>query len=197
MYKAKSVDEYIESHIKWSVGFKKLRKLMLDLGLEEAIKWGAPVYMLGKKNVVGLVGFKSFLSLWYYQGALLKDKRGVLINAQEGVTKAQRQIRFRASDQIDLSLIKEYTLEAIDNQKAGRAIKADTKKPLIIPEELKTAFADSLTFKAAFENLALSKRREYADHISLAKRSDTRTHRLNKIIPMIFDGVGLSDKYRN
>ena len=197
MYKTKSVDEYIESHIKWSVGFKKLRKLMLDLGLEEAIKWGAPVYMLGKKNVVGLVGFKSFLSLWYYQGALLKDKRGVLINAQEGVTKAQRQIRFRASDQIDLSLIKEYTLEAIDNQKAGRAIKADTKKPLIIPEELKTAFADSLTFKAAFENLALSKRREYADHISLAKRSDTRTHRLNKIIPMIFDGVGLSDKYRN
>lgn len=76
MYKAKSVDEYIESHIKWSVGFKKLRKLMLDLGLEEAIKWGAPVYMLGKKNVVGLVGFKSFLSLWYYQGALLKDKKG-------------------------------------------------------------------------------------------------------------------------
>lgn len=121
----------------------------------------------------------------------------MLINAQEGVTKAQRQIRFTDSDQIDFILIKEYTLEAIDNQKAGRAIKADTKKPLIIPEELKTAFADSLTFKAAFENLALSKRREYADHISLAKRSDTRTHRLNKIIPMIFDGVGLSDKYRN
>jgi len=197
MNKATSVDEYIESHIKWSVGFKKLRKLMLDLGLEEAIKWGAPVYMLDKKNVVGLVGFKSFLSLWYYQGALLKDKRGVLINAQEGVTKAQRQIRFMASDQIDLSLIKEYTLEAMDNQKAGRAIKADTKKPLIVPEELKTAFADSLTLKSAFDNLALSKRREYADHISLVKRSETRTNRLNKIIPMIFDGVGLSDKYRS
>ncbi len=76
MYKLESVDEYIQSHIKWSSGLKKVRKLMLDLGLEETIKWGAPTFMLDKKNVVGVVGFKSFLSLWYYQGALLKDKKG-------------------------------------------------------------------------------------------------------------------------
>jgi len=72
-----------------------------------------------------------------------------------------------------------------------------TKKPLIIPEELKIAFVDSSILKAVFDNLALSKRREYADHISMAKRSETRTTQLNKIIPMILDGVGLSEKYRN
>ncbi len=60
-------------------------------------------------------------------GRFTQGQKRVLINAQEGVTKAQRQIRFTDSDQIDFILIKEYTLEAIDNQKAGREIKADKK----------------------------------------------------------------------
>jgi uncharacterized protein YdeI (YjbR/CyaY-like superfamily) len=39
---------------------------------------------------VGIGGFKSYFGLWFHQGALLTDKAGVLINAQEGRTKALR-----------------------------------------------------------------------------------------------------------
>ncbi len=196
MRKAKSVDEYISNKPKWSAALAKLREVFLEIGLDEGIKWGAPIYMHGQKNVVGLSGFKSFVSLWYFQGALLKDQKGLLVNAQEGVTKAQRQMRFSSIDEIDTRVVKAYTLEAIANQEAGKEIKADTQKPLVIPPELDQAFGNDPDLQAAFDVLTLSKRREYADYISLAKRQETRNSRLEKCIPMILDGVGLSDKYR-
>jgi len=52
-------------------------------------------------------------------------------------------------------------------------------------------------FSKHFETFSLSKKREYADHISEAKRVATQLKRLEKIIPMILNGVGLHDKYKN
>ncbi len=196
MHRAKSVEDYIKNKPHWSNALIKLRKVFLDLGLEETVKWGGPVYMHNKKNLVGLSGFKSFVSLWYFQGALLKDKKGLLVNAQEGVTKAQRQMRFSHIDEIDESIVIAYTQEAMANQNAGREIKANTKKPLIIPPELEQAFSRNSDLKTSFDSLTLSKRREYAEYISMAKREETRHSRFEKCIPMIMDSVGLSDKYR-
>ncbi|NQT61469.1 MAG: YdeI/OmpD-associated family protein [Candidatus Marinimicrobia bacterium] len=196
MYKATSVEQYIQNSPHWAEAISKLRKILLELDLEETIKWGGPVYMFEKKNIVSIGGYKSFVSLWYYQGALLKDEKDLLINAQEGVTKAQRQMRFHHIDEINATVVKSYTLEAIDNQKAGKEIKADTKKPLIIPEELEKVLKSHAKLRSSFDELSLSKRREYAEYISNAKRVETKLNRLEKITPMILDGVGLSDKYR-
>jgi uncharacterized protein YdeI (YjbR/CyaY-like superfamily) len=41
------------------------------------------------------------------------------------------------------------------------------------------------------------KQREYCEYISEAKRDATKLKRLEKIIPMIIEGVGLNDKYKN
>ena len=196
MLKAKNVDQYIQSKPHWAEAITKLRKILKELNLEETIKWGGPVYMYEKKNIVSIGGYKAFFSLWFYQGALLKDEKGLLVNAQEGVTKAQRQMRFQHVDEIDAGVVKIYTLEAIDNQKAGKEIKANTRKPLIIPAELEKALESHSNLRSSFETLTLSKRREYAEYISNAKRAETKLNRLEKIIPMILDGVGLSDKYR-
>ena len=76
MYRAKSVNQYIQNQPHWAKALSKLRKALLELGLEETIKWGGPVYMYEKKNIVSIGGYKSFVSLWYYQGALLKDEKG-------------------------------------------------------------------------------------------------------------------------
>ena len=196
MLKAQNVDQYIQSQPHWAEAITKLRKILKELNLEETIKWGGPVYMYEKKNIVSIGGYKSFVSLWYYQGALLKDEKGLLINAQEGVTKAQRQMRFHHIDEINDAIVQSYTLEAIDNQRAGKEIKAETRKALVIPEELEVALKSPAKLRPCFDALTLSKQREYAEYISNAKRAETKLNRLEKIIPMILDGVGLSDKYR-
>ncbi|MBT8471175.1 MAG: DUF1801 domain-containing protein, partial [Marinicaulis sp.] len=72
MQNAKSVDDYIKKEKSWPAELKKLREIMLATPLEETIKWGAPCYTYNGKNVVGLVGFKDWFTLWFHLGALLK-----------------------------------------------------------------------------------------------------------------------------
>lgn len=194
----RNVEQYIEKHPKWEAQLTELRQMLLSTGLEETIKWGAPAYTINGKNVVGLSGFKNHYGLWFFQGALLKENTALLVNAQEEKTKAMRQMRFEEGDELNCEVVRKYVLEAIQNQKEGKEIKADrAEKELIIPSELETAFSADNSLKTAFEKLSPGKQREYATHISEAKREATRQQRLEKITPMIQDGIGLYDKYKN
>jgi uncharacterized protein YdeI (YjbR/CyaY-like superfamily) len=198
MKRAASVEEYITSGGDWKESLALLRKLFESTILEETVKWGMPVYTLNNKNVAGFSAFKSWCGIWFYQGVFLKDEEGVLINAQEGTTKALRQWRFKSSQEIKnhRDAILAYLEEAIRNQEKGKEIKPDRNKPLEIPGELERAFSHDPALKDIFNLLSLSKRREYAEHVGSAKREETRQQRLEKVIPMIFEGIGLSDKYR-
>ncbi|MCL7754062.1 DUF1801 domain-containing protein [Polaribacter sp. Z022] len=192
------VDEYISKKEPWRNELEKLRSVLTELPLEETIKWGAPTYVFNGKNVLGLAAFKNYCGLWFFQGALLKDKQKVFINAQEGKTKAMLQWRFYTLEEINTDLIKAYVLEAIDNVKEGKEIKPNrSKKELIIPTEFAAQLNSNSELKSKFEALTNGKQREYADYISEAKRDATKIKRLEKIIPMILNGVGLHDKYKN
>lgn len=187
---------YIAKHRQWSEQLTTLRGIMLSTDLEETVKWGTPTYTLQGRNVVGLAAFKSHCALWFHQGVFLKDKDERLINAGEGATKGLRQWRFEQGDKINTRLVKSYVLEAMDNQRAGKAIRPE-KKTLSLPEELRRALKADSKLRAAFDNLAPGKQREYADHVAGAKREATRASRLEKITPLVLAGVGLNDKYRN
>ena len=196
MQKSASADEFISKNSQWQEILTVLRRILLSTGLEETIKWGVPVYTLGGKNIVGLTAFKNFSALWFFQGALLRDKSAVLVNAQEGKTRAQRQWRFESIDDVDENRVKAYILEAIKNQEQGRLIKPEPKKAFSLPGELSEAFDTNPQLQTAFESLAPYKRREYAEYISEAKRVDTRGRRLEKSIPLILAGKGIHDHYR-
>ena len=196
MKRYKTVDEYISSSKQWNNELQELRKIILNTDLEETVKWGAPVYTFDNKNVVGLGAFKSYVGLWFFQGALLKDKRKKLVSAQEGVTKALRQWRFNSVDEIDDKIVLEYVNEAIKNQKEGKEIKPSKKSAIKVPKELTELFKKNRKLKKSFDHLTPFKQREYCDYIEGAKREATINSRMEKIIPMILKGVGLHDKYR-
>lgn len=195
MQRHKTVDDYIAAHPQWEAELNTLRALVNATKLTETVKWGMPVYTIKNKNVVGIGAFKSHIGLWFYNGALLKDAANKLVNAQEGKTKAMRHWRFSAADEIDAPLVTAYLNEAIANQEAGREMKATKGKPLIIPDELAEALAQSPELSVAFDELTLGKRRDYAEYIAEAKREATKTKRLEKIKPIILAKIGLNDKY--
>ena len=192
----KLVDRYILKHQKWQVELETLREILLKADLVEEIKWGAQVYTINGKNVVGLASFKSYVGLWFFQGALLKDKEKVLVNAQEGKTKAMRQLRFNSIAEINHLLISKYVAEAIENNKKGRAIKSDKFKAAVLPNELLAILKSAKELKNAFEKLTAYKQKEYAEYIAEAKRDATKKTRLAKIKPMIIAGFGLNDRHR-
>tara|TARA_R100001369_G_scaffold91983_1_gene135007 strand:- start:669 stop:1265 length:597 start_codon:yes stop_codon:yes gene_type:complete len=194
---SEKVTAYIEKHEKWSKELSKLRSIFQKTELTEEVKWGAPAYTLNGKIVAGLAGFKNHYAIWFHQGVFLKNKENKLVNAQEGVTKALRQWRFEEGDPIETDLILKYIQEAIENCIAGKELKPKRKKEVSIPPILEKAFKENKTLASAFKKLTPGKQREYANHISEAKRDATKESRLQKITPMIIEGKGLHDKYKN
>ena len=196
MLRFDSVEAYIEHNVEWQAELIQLRKIISSCPLEETVKWGAPCYMHQGKNVVGMAAFKEYFGLWFHQGALLADEAQVLINAQEGKTKALRQWRFQSKKEIKTRLIKSYVKEAILLVEEGAEIKPTRNKALAIPELLQEALAKNVKADTAFGKFTKGKQREFADYVSEAKRQDTQVKRVQKIIPMIIAGEGLNDKYR-
>jgi uncharacterized protein YdeI (YjbR/CyaY-like superfamily) len=192
----KTVDEYILNVAEGREILMVLRELILSTELTETVKWGIPVYTINDKNVVGMAAFKSYVGLWFYNGSFLKDEAGVLINASEGVTKALRQWRFTSVDEIDDSLVIKYLNEAIQNQKQGKELKPERNKPVIIPDELQVEFAEDKELENCFKRFTPGKQREFTNYISEAKTPETRKVRVEKVIPLILENIGLNDKYR-
>lgn len=191
------VDSYIKKHPKWSEKMFQIREVLRQTELVEAIKWGAPAYLVGKKIILGLAGFKNHMGLWFHQGVFLKDAENKLMNAQEDKTKALRQWRFEENDQVEPKLLMKYVNEAIANAKAGKELKPVKAKAAKKSEVLEGAFQKDTSLHTAYKNLSPGKQREYAEYITEAKRDTTKQSRLEKIIPMIKEGKGLHDKYKN
>ncbi len=196
MKNTKTVDEYISESGQWQKTLEQLRQIILSTGLSESVKWGVPVYTFQGKNIVGIAAFKSYVGIWFYQGVFLKDAEKVLVNAQEGKTKALRQWRFNENGKLDKALIKAYVLEAIENQKAGKELKPSKAKTIELPTELLSTLNSNPALKERFQRLSPACRREYAEYIAEAKREDTKQRRIDKIVPMIMDLAGLNDKYK-
>ncbi len=197
MKKFKTVDEYLASQSRWQDELQELRTILLSTELDECIKWGGPCYTLDGKNVVGMAGFKSYFGLWFFNGALIEDLNGVLMNAQEGKTKGLRQWRFESKREIKKRTIKAYVKAAIELQRQGKEIKPTRNAQLVVPPELKRALSKHRGAQKAFSVLTPGCQREYANYVAEAKRDETKVKRVEKILPMILDGQGLNDKYRN
>lgn len=179
----------------WSEELELLHAILRKTPLVEMTKWGGSVYTHKGKNIVGIGGFKSYFGIWFFNGVFLKDDKNILINAQEGTTKALRQMRFQAKKEIDEKTILAYVKEAIEIEEKGLAIKAEKKE--IIQSSLFDKFLNSnKELKQNFESLTPYKQREYLEFIESAKQEKTKLARLEKIKPLLSEGKGLNDKYR-
>ena len=198
MIKPKSVEHFIETREKWQSEITKLREILLTMDLEETVKWMFPCYVHGKKNVVGIGGFKSYFGLWFYEGASMEDSQGVLISAQEGKTKDLRQWRMTSAKEIKVRTIKSYVKEAIELSKVAKKTRPRKKNnaAVIVPPELQGALKANRKAATAFGKLSLSRQRGYAEYIADAKRAETKVKRLAKIMPLIEKGVAIEELYR-
>jgi uncharacterized protein YdeI (YjbR/CyaY-like superfamily) len=142
------------------------------------------------KNIVIMQGFKEYFGLGFFQGALLKDPKRLLV--QLGQVHAGRVMKFTNAKEItaQAATIKAYVREAVAVEKAGRRMKPKRTSDLPVPEELTERFRRNLRFKRAFEALTPGRQRSYLYHFGAAKQSATRVARIEKAMPAIFEGRG-------
>lgn len=167
-------------------GIGILREIAHKTELQETLKWGAPVYTVDGKNVLGIMAFKNHFGIWFFNGVFLSDPKNVLQNAQKGKTKALRHWKFTSLEEIDKATVLAYMKEAIENQKKGREIKPERKvKKVAMPDLMKDALKENKKLKVAFDALTPFKKREYCEYLTEAKMQKTKVARLDKIIPLI------------
>ncbi len=186
----------MQNNNQWSEELELLAQIISKSPLESATKWGAEVFTYQGKNVISYGGFKNHFALWFYNGVFLKDPHKVLVSAKDGKTKSLRQWRFNSIHDIDEKIISDYIKEAIEIEKKGLKIKVEKFSPIPTPELLISEFKKNMLLKENFEKLTPGKQKEYIIYINEAKQENTKINRLEKIKPMILQGVGLNDKYK-
>jgi len=189
------VDWFFEKDTKWKAEYTHLRSIALDCGLTEELKWGCPGYTFKGNNIVLIHGFKEYCAYLFHKGVLLKDTENILIQQTENVQSA-RQIRFTTLQEIATmeAILKAYIYEAIEVEKAGLKVELKETSEFNMPEEFKRALNKNSDLKAAFEALTPGRQRGYLLHFSQPKQSKTRESRIEKSIPLIFEGKGLNDR---
>lgn len=179
----------------WEEELLFLKSIIDKTELTETIKWGGPIYVYNKKNVIGIGGFKNYFAIWFLNGVFLKDEKKRLINAQQDKTKSMRQWRFTSKEEVNEKEVLEYIYEAIENEKQGKIIQP-SKKETIISELLEEEMFLNSALKQAFQKFTRYKQYEFLEYIESAKQEKTKLSRIEKVIPMILNNVGLNDKYR-
>ena len=188
------VDWFFAKDTHWQKEYEKLRKIILDCGLIEELKWGCPCYIFENTNIVLIHGFKEYCALLFFKGALLNDPNDLLIQQTKNVQSA-RQIRFTNAREIVKmeKILKAYVYEAIEAERAGLKVKLKKTSEFKIPEEFQKRLDKSTALKKAFDALTPGRQRAYIFYFSQAKQSKTREARVEKYLKQILNGKGIDD----
>ncbi|MCI5058578.1 MAG: YdeI/OmpD-associated family protein [Flavobacteriales bacterium] len=192
---AEKVDYYIQNqNPNFQEILRPLRKVILDTDkrILEDWKWNAPNYNL-EGLLTWMVAFKDHVGLNFYKGAGIEDKYDLF--EQKGTEgKNNRIIRLSNIDDLNKEAIEYYVSEAIKINESG--IKLDSKrKEISVPVELIQLFNKYPKAKLFYETLAPSKRRDYNEWISTAKRETTKQKRLEQTIEKLLAKESLHQKY--
>ncbi|MGH9418589.1 MAG: YdeI/OmpD-associated family protein [Thermoanaerobaculia bacterium] len=179
---------------RWKAEIAEMRRVLAGFDMKEERKWGKPTYTVNGKNIVIMQGFKEYFALGFFQGALLKDPKKLLV--QLGQVQAGRVMKFTSVKDIAAKAvtIKAYVREAIAVEKAGLRIEPRKTSDFPVPPELAERFRKDARLKRAFDALTPGRQRSYLYHFGGAKQSATRVARIDKAVPAILEGRGFLER---
>ena len=188
------INAFFEKGSAWQECMQALRKIVLQCGLDETMKWNVPCYMHEGKNILLLHGFKQYCAINFFKGALLSDKEQLLIQQTENV-QAGRQIRFTSVKEIEdiETTLKQYIFEAIEVEKAGIKVELKPHEAYEVVEEFQQKLDTDKELNDAFYALTPGRQRGYLLHFSTAKQAATRISRIEQVRSRILKGKGLTD----
>lgn len=179
---------------RWIVGLDHLRRICLDMGLVETVKWAHPCYMHAERNIALVNAFRDDFRFNFMNPGLLKDSEGVLERNGPN-TQTAGMIRFTAVEQVGEvePAIRTYLRQLMDHAEAG------TKPPKLtreidIPDELIDALDADPELAEAFEALTPGRQKSYLFNLNQAKQSATRIARIEKFRDHIIAGKGAMER---
>jgi hypothetical protein len=169
-------------------------------GVEEAIKWSHPFFLLNGVILGNMAAFKAHCSFGLWGSEVTKGLRA------DGVAEGGSMGSFgKITSLKDLPSKKELTAYIVAAAKpiaeGTRTTAWSRPKPKVakpeaaVPDALTAAFTKHKAAAKQFEAMSPSCRREYCEWIADAKREETRDKRVAQAIEWIVEGKSRNWKY--
>ena len=200
MLPQEQINLYIAEQPEWQRKMLvRLRQLIhsVDEDITEAWKWNSP-HFEHDGIMIGLHGFKNFVSVWFHKGALLKDTHKLFDKPEKDEDKGIRKVKFHEGDAINEKAFMDLVKQAVKVNQSGAKL-GDAKparKALLVPPELENCLKKDEEAWGNWEKFNYTHKKEYVEWIVDAKQDETRKRRIAQALEMIREGVCKEDKHR-
>lgn len=178
----------------WGRGLADLRRLCLQAGLTETVKWGHPCYTHAGRSIAIIGALRGDFRLSFFNAALMKDPEGILIR-QGPNTRFPDTVRFTANGHVEAAAatITAYLKEAMGYAEAGLR-PAKTGAEIELPDDVVDALDADPDLAEAFRQLTPGRQRSYVVNLASAKTSATRLSRIGRFRDRILAGKGATER---
>ena len=180
---------------------KHLRQLVHSAcpDVEETLKWSMPSFLY-KGILCGFAAFKEHCTFGFWKGDLMFAGDGEVKKRADEAMGHFGRITSRADlpkDGVLVGYIKEAMRLNDADIKKPTPPRPKTKKPVVVPDDLRAALKKNKKALTTFENFSPSHKREYVEWITEAKREPTRQQRLRTTVEWLKEGKSRNWKYLN
>jgi len=178
----------------WIDGLNALRRICLDMGLQETVKWGHPGYTHAGRNIALFAAFRGDFRLHFMNPGLVSDTQGVL-ERQGPNTQTPGMIRFTSVARVAEMepVIRAYLRQLMDHAEEGTK-PPKTQRDIDMPDELTEALDADPELAEAFHALTPGRQKSYMFNLNQARQSATRVARIEKFREMIIAGKGALER---
>lgn len=197
-----SKDPRIDAYIAKSADFAKpilkhLRKIVHAgcPNVEETLKWSRPHFDY-KGVMCGMAGFKEHCVFGFWKEALILDAGQTAEKTAMGGFGCIKSLADLPSEKTLVGYVKKAATLNDAGIKAPGRTKPKKREPLEVPHYFAAALKKNAKARKTFENFPPSKRREYLEWVTEAKREETRRERLATSIQWLAEGKARHWKYQ-
>jgi uncharacterized protein YdeI (YjbR/CyaY-like superfamily) len=158
---------------------------------EETLKWSSPSFTYRGAILAGFAGFKEHVGFGFWKHEQVVGARPAGGMGSYGRIMSVKDLP--PKKQLLASIAKAMKLE--DQGVKTVRVKAEPKKPIPIPADLKAALARNRRAKATYDAFSPSHKREYLEWITDAKQAETRRRRIAQALEWMAEGKARNWKY--
>jgi uncharacterized protein YdeI (YjbR/CyaY-like superfamily) len=161
--------------------------------VRETIKWGSPHFDY-KGPIAGMAAFTRHCAFGFWKGELIFGEKAEANEAMGHFGRIERR-----SDLPNDEVLLGYVRKAVELNEAGikrrQATRNKGPRELAVPSDLALALQRNPKAGRTFENFSYSKRKDYIEWITEAKRPETRRQRLRTTLEWLVAGKSRNWKY--
>ena len=180
---------------------RHLRKLVHETvpDVEETMKWSMPSFVYGGKILCGMAAFKQHCTFgfWHQGITAVLSADGEKADSAMGAFGRVTSLEDLPSDRKMARYIKRAAELNESDAPARPRPKKGPAAPVAVPRDLAAALKKNRAASVTFEKFSPSKRREYVEWITEAKRDETRQQRLATTVEWLVEGKSRNWKYEN